>query len=72
MVTIVPMAPFTLKSTSKLRSALHFRHSIVIPCFIPRGDKSTVSFKNPKLNSHNHYTLFSMLFNIGTIKIKGL
>ena len=24
LVTIVPMAPFTLKSTSKLRSALHF------------------------------------------------
>ena len=26
------MAP---KSTSELRSALHFRYSIVIPCFIP-------------------------------------
>ena len=24
LVTIVPMAPFTTKSTSKLRSALHF------------------------------------------------
>ena len=33
--TIVPMAPFTPKSTSKLRSVLHFRYSIVIPCFIP-------------------------------------
>ena len=30
LVTIVPMAPFTPKSTSKLRSALHFRYSIVI------------------------------------------
>ena len=34
LVTIVPMAPFTPKSTSKLRSALHFRSSIVIPRFI--------------------------------------
>ena len=24
LVTIIPMKPFTLKSTSKLRSALHF------------------------------------------------
>ena len=30
LVTIVPMAPFTPKSTSKLRSALHFRYSVVI------------------------------------------
>ena len=44
--TIVPMAPFTLKSTSKLRSAMHFRYSIVIPCVIPY---------NPKSNSNNHY-----------------
>ena len=35
LVTIVPMAPFTLKPTSKLRSALHFTYSIVIPRFIP-------------------------------------
>ena len=34
LVTIVPMAPFTPKSTSKLRSALHIRYSIVIPRFI--------------------------------------
>ena len=38
LVIIVPMAPFTPKSTSKLRSALHFRYSIVIPCFIPRAN----------------------------------
>ena len=38
LVTIVPMAPFTLKSTSKLRSAVHFRYSIVILCFIPRAN----------------------------------
>ena len=31
LVTIVPMAPFTPKSTSKLRSALHIRYSKVIP-----------------------------------------
>ena len=36
LVTIVLMAPFTPKSTSKLRSALHFRYSIVIPRFISR------------------------------------
>ena len=38
LVTIVPMAPFTPKSTSKLRSALHFRYSIVIPRFISRAN----------------------------------
>ena len=37
LVTIVPIAPFTPKSSSKLRSALHFRYSIVIPRFIPRA-----------------------------------
>ena len=40
LVTTVPMAPFrpTPKPTSKLRSALHFRYSIVIPRFIPRAN----------------------------------
>ena len=38
MVTIVPMAPFTPKSTSKLRSALHFRYSTVIPRFISHAN----------------------------------
>ena len=37
LVTIAPMAPMTPKSTSKLRSALHVRYSIVIPRFIPRA-----------------------------------
>ena len=37
-VTIVPMAPFTPKSTSKLRSALHIRYSKVIPRFISRAN----------------------------------
>ena len=35
LVTIVSMAPFSSRSTPKLRSALHFRYSIVIPLFIP-------------------------------------
>ena len=35
LVIIVPMASFTSKSTSKLRSALHIRYSIVILRFIP-------------------------------------
>ena len=35
LVTIVPMTLFTLKSTSKLRSFLHLRYSIVIQRFIP-------------------------------------
>ena len=30
LVTIIPIALFTPKSTSKLRSALHFSYSIVI------------------------------------------
>ena len=31
LVTMAPIAPFTPKSTSNLRSALHFRYSIDIP-----------------------------------------
>ena len=31
LVTIIPMVTFTPNSTSKLRSALHIRYSIVIP-----------------------------------------
>ena len=38
LVTIVPMAPFIPKSTSNFRSALHFRYSIVVPCFISRAN----------------------------------
>ena len=38
LVTIAPMTPFTPKLTSKLRSALHIRYSIVIPRFIPRAN----------------------------------
>ena len=39
-VTIIPMTSFTLKSTTKLRSFLHFRYSIVIPRFIPHANKA--------------------------------
>ena len=49
LVTIVPIAPFTLKSTSKLRSALHFQYSIVIPRFKTR----TIILLNPN-NHYNH------------------
>ena len=38
LVTIVPMAAFTPKSTSKLRSALHIRYSKVITRFISRAN----------------------------------
>ena len=38
LVTIVPMAPFTPKSTSKFRSALHFSYSIVIRRFVSRAN----------------------------------
>ena len=43
-VTIVPMAPFTPKSTPKLRSALHVRYSIVIPRFISRANTAQSSY----------------------------
>ena len=38
LVTIVPVAPFTPKSTSKLRSALHIRYSKIILPFISRAN----------------------------------
>ena len=37
-LSIVPNAPFTPRSTSKLRSALHFRYSIAILRFIPSAN----------------------------------
>ena len=40
LVTNVPMTSFTLKSTSKLRSFLHFRYSIVISRFTPHVNKA--------------------------------
>ena len=39
LVTIAPMAPFSPKPTTKLRSVLHFRYfSIVITRFTPRAN----------------------------------
>ena len=38
LVTMVPMAPFTPKSTSKLRSALHISYSTVIRRFFSRAN----------------------------------
>ena len=38
LVTIAPMAPLTPKSTSKLRSALHFGYSIAIQHFTSRAN----------------------------------
>ena len=42
LITIAPMTPFTPKSTPKLRSALHFRYTIVIPRRFP-GDNTAQS-----------------------------
>ena len=59
LVTIVPMAPFTPKSTSKLRSALHFRYSVVIRCFYSCAN--TAQSQNhynhgfPNTFDYNHY-----------------
>ena len=52
LVTIVLIAPFTPKSASKLRSALHFTYSIVIRRFIPALIL---------LNPNNHYTFASTM-----------
>ena len=51
LVIIVPMAPFTPKSTSKLRSALHFRNSIVIPRYISRANTA----QSYNTFDYNHY-----------------
>ena len=57
MVTIVPIAPFTPKSTSKLRSALHFRYSIVIKRFIP-----TLTLLNPNdYYNHGFHNIFTTI-----------
>ena len=51
LVTIVPMAPFTLKSTSKLRSALHF----YIPELILRNPNNHYNHGFPNTFDYNHY-----------------
>ena len=61
LVTIVPMAPFTPKSTSKLRSALHISYSIVIPRFISRA--IYIILLNPANNHYNHGFLNTFDYN---------
>ena len=60
LVTIVPMAPFTPKSTSKLRSAPHIRYSIVIQRFISRAiillnPNKHYNHGFPNTFDYNHY-----------------
>ena len=63
LVTIVPVAPFTPKSTSKLRSAqtaLHIRYSKVIPRFISRAiillkPNNHYNHGFPNTCDYNHY-----------------
>ena len=65
LVIIASMAPFTSKSTSKLRFVLHSRYSKVIPRFIPRDD--TLNPNNHSNNGfHNtfDYNHFSKVVNI--------
>ena len=61
LVTIAQMAPYTLKSTSKLRFALHFRYSIVIPhasfpalIWLNLNNHYNQGFHNTI--DHNHFT----------------
>ena len=60
LVTIVPIASFTPKSTSKLRSALHIRYSIVIPRFISRANAGQ-SYGFPNTFDYNHYVYIDYL-----------
>ena len=52
-------APFTPKSTSNLRSALHIRYSIVIPRFISRVNmlipNNHYNHGYPNTFDYNHY-----------------
>ena len=61
LVTIVPVAPFTPKSTSKLRSALHIRYSKVIPRFNSRDillkPNNHYNHGFPNTYDYNHYTI---------------
>ena len=62
LVTIVPMASFTQKSTSKLRSALHSRYLIVTLRFIPRANtaQSYYGFCNTFDYNHSIYSDYSL------------
>ena len=60
LVIIVPMASFTLKSTSKLRSVLHVRYSIVIshasfPALILLNLNNHYNHGFPNTFDYNHY-----------------
>ena len=60
LVTIVPMAPFTSKSTSKLRSALHIRYSIKsshasFPALILLNPNKNYKHGFPNTFDYNHY-----------------
>ena len=55
LVTIVPMVPFTPKSTSKLRSALLSRNSVVIPASFP----ALIRLKPTNHYNHGFYNTFS-------------
>ena len=77
LITIVAMAPFTPKSTLKLRSALHLRYSIVIPRFIPgpillnpnnnymHGFHNTFDYNH---FSSNDYLLYTVTASARTIR----
>ena len=57
--TVVPMAAFTAKTTSKLRSALHFRYSIVISrciaALILLNPNKHYNHGFPNTFDYNHY-----------------
>ena len=57
LVTIVPMPSFTPKSTSKLRSALYIRYSIVIPfpALILLNLNNHYNHDFPNTFDYNHY-----------------
>ena len=53
LVTVVPMAPFTPKSTSKLRSALHIRYSSHALILLNPNNHYNHGF--PNTFDYNHY-----------------
>ena len=56
LVTIVLVAPFTPKSTSKLRSALHFSYSVVILRFYSHANPNNhYNHGFPNTFDYNHY-----------------
>ena len=59
LVTIVPVVPFTPKSASKLRSALHIRYSKVVPRLFPAlillKPNNHYNHGFPNTYDYNHY-----------------